>query len=434
MVDGRFSQADAKDAVVTMERDDLRTDVHRARALMMLSVMIVLAILSQFYRSSSGVIAPEIMHDLSINAEELGLTSSTFFIIFALLQIPIGVFFDRYGVRLVLPAMLLVAVLGSLIFSLAPSLIFLIVGRFLIGFGFAGLMVGSLVVLARWHSPARFTGAMTLLFASANAGSLLATLPLAAANEWIGWRATFFCLGILTALLTLILFLVVRDEPPGDVRPRQGPESLMESMRGLLEVVRLPGFAYVLPLVAVGYSSTITILGLWGGPYLHDIYGLDGVDRGNALSIMAMAMIGGTLAYGPLYQKFGTFRSVVIGGGVATGLIFLVLAPLTGAPLGTSLVLLVLLCFVGAYSLVVMAHGLALVPPALSGRGTTTLNASLMGGAAILQAVTGGIIAHATIWLGAESSGYSALFAFLGLLTLAAVAVYRHAPEAAPRA
>ncbi len=405
---------------------------HRTRARLMLAVMIVLAILSQFFRSSNGVIAPELMHDLNINAEELGITSSTFFIVFALLQIPIGVFFDRYGVRWVLPLMLLVGVAGSWVFALAHSLAFLVLARFLIGFGFAGLMVGSLVVLAHWHSPARFTGAMTLLFAAANAGSLLATLPLAAATEWVGWRLTFFGLGALTAILALLLFIVVRDEPPGEVRQRQRPESLYESVRGLVEVVRLPGLARILPLVSIAYASTITILGLWGGPYLHDVYGLDGVARGNALSVMAMAMIAGTLAYGPFYQRLGTFRGVVIGGGVTTGLLFLLMAPLAEAPLATSLALLVALSFVGAYSLVVMAHGLALVPPSLAGRGTTTLNASLMGGAAVLQGVTGGIIGSVSAWFGTATSGYSALFVFLGVLTLVAVAIYRRAPEVAP--
>jgi predicted MFS family arabinose efflux permease len=404
----------------------------RMHAQLMLAVMIVLAILSQFFRSSNGVIAPELMHDLHINAEELGITSSTFFIIFAVLQIPIGVFFDRFGVRRVLPAMLLIAVAGAWVFALAPSLAFLIAARFLIGFGFAGLMVGSLVVLARWHSPARFTGAMTLLFAAANAGSLLATLPLAAATEWVGWRTTFFGLGLLTAALALVFYLVVRDEPPGEVRPRHRPVSLTESMRGLLEVARLPGLATILPLVSIAYASTITVLGLWGGPYLHDIYGLEGVARGNALSIMAMAMIAGTLAYGPLYQRLGTFRGVVLGGGAVTAGLFFVMAPLVEAPLATSLAVLIALCFVGAYSLVVMAHGLALVPPSLAGRGTTTLNASLMGGAAVLQGVTGGIIGTVSAWFGTASSGYSALFLFLGVLTLLAVVIYRRAPEVAP--
>jgi len=72
---------------------------------LMLAVMIALAIMSQFYRSSNGVIAPELMADLGIDSRDIGWSSGAFLVIFALLQIPIGVFFDRYGVRRVLSSM-----------------------------------------------------------------------------------------------------------------------------------------------------------------------------------------------------------------------------------------------------------------------------------------------------------------------------------------
>lgn len=79
---------------------------------LMLAVMIALAIMSQFFRSSNGVIAPELMSDLRIDAGDIGWSSGSFFVIFALLQIPIGVLFDRYGVRLVVSTMLVFAVIA----------------------------------------------------------------------------------------------------------------------------------------------------------------------------------------------------------------------------------------------------------------------------------------------------------------------------------
>src|SRR3546814_2535856 len=68
--------------------------------------------------------------------------------------------FDRYGPRRVVSGMLVFAVFGSALFGLAHSLGLLVVGRFLIGLGFAGGMVGSLVVLSRWLDPGGFTRAM----------------------------------------------------------------------------------------------------------------------------------------------------------------------------------------------------------------------------------------------------------------------------------
>ena len=76
----------------------------------MLVTMILLAVLSQFLRSSTGVIAPDIMTDLDLAAQDMGYLSSAFFIIFALLQIPVGVLLDRYCVRRVLATMMIVTV------------------------------------------------------------------------------------------------------------------------------------------------------------------------------------------------------------------------------------------------------------------------------------------------------------------------------------
>ncbi len=394
----------------------------------MLAVMIALAIMSQFFRSSNGVIAPELMVDLSIDAGDIGWSSGSFFVIFALLQIPIGVLFDRYGVRRVVSSMLVFAVVGSLIFAVASSIGPLIAGRFLIGLGFAGGMTGSLVVLSRWNEPSKFTRAMTLLFAMANVGSLLATLPLAAANEWVGWRTSFVVLGILTGVIGAIFALIVRDYPEGATRPAQ-PQTLGIALAGMKEVFKTPGLLLVMPMIGIGYSSIVTIVGLWGGPYLHDVYGLDGVARGNLLSVMAVAMVLGTLAYGPIQQRAGSFRPVVVLGGGLSAVLMVILAAVSTGPIWITVGLLIAICFVGAYSVVLMAHGVALVPPALAGRGTTTLNFVLMGGTALLQIGSGEVIRLVQAWAGGTAPGYAAFFLLLGALTLAAAAIYHRAPE-----
>lgn len=399
------------------------------RPTMMLATMIALAVLSQFFRSSNGVIAPEMMAELHIDAQAIGFSSGAFFVIFALLQVPIGVLFDRYGPRQVVSSMLGFAVIGSILFSTAHALPLLVAGRFLIGLGFAGGMVGSLVVLSRWHSPTDFTRAMTLLFASANVGSLLATSPLAAATEWIGWRSTFVVLAVLTALVAFAFFAIVRNEPEGNADRDGRPETLAASIRGVVEVFRVPGLFGVLPLIALGYASVITIIGLWGAPYLHEVYGIDGLERGNVLSILAIAFVIGTLAYGPIQRRAGEFRRVVIVGSVGTGVLLLVLASVVDTALAVTVPLLVAICLIGAYSVVMMGHGVALIPSRLAGRGTTTLNAVLMGGAAILQVTSGVIVETAHDWIGTPTAGYAAFFAVLGGLTLVATAIYLRTPE-----
>ena len=55
--------------------------------------------LSQFLRTSNGVIAPELMADLAISPERLGVANGAFFIALAIMQVPVGMLIDRLGPR-----------------------------------------------------------------------------------------------------------------------------------------------------------------------------------------------------------------------------------------------------------------------------------------------------------------------------------------------
>jgi predicted MFS family arabinose efflux permease len=398
------------------------------RVPLLLGTMISLAVLSQFFRSSSGIIAPALMAELHLSADAVGELSGAFFLVFALLQIPVGVLIDRFGARLTVATIMVSTVAGSILFATAQSLGMLILARVLIGVGCSGLMVGSLVVLSRWLTPSGFAGAMAMLFASSNAGNLAATLPLAAAATAWGWRPTFIGLAAIAAILGALFYIVVRDAPPEHQYHRRRPDSVLSVVKGLRDVFRIRDLRFVLPLIAVGYATSITILGLWGAPYLHDVYGLDAVASGNVLSTVAISMILGTLIFGRMSRWFPSRRAITTWGAIATGLVLLALGMAPGGPLWQTAILLCLFGVVGAYSLIVMTHGLALIPDRLVGRGTTTLNAALMGGAAIVQSATGLLV---EAFPGAEhpSAPYGALFLFLGGLTLTALLIYRNARD-----
>jgi MFS family permease len=409
------------------------------RSLSMLAVMLPLVVLSQFFRSSIGVIGPNLMIDLRLTPEDLGLLSGSFFFVFAALQVPIGILIDRFGGRRVLPSMMVLAVLGSFLFAMGRDIYWAMAGRALIGIGCAGLMIGSLTILRRWFSPVQFATAMSVLFGCANAGGLIATLPLAAATNAWGWRATFLGLAFLSFALSVAFFLVVRDAPSSHEKGRgrskgHGTESLAEVAAGVRDIVVNRDLLFLMPLIAVGYASSIAILGLWGGPYLYDVYGLDEVERGNLLSVMAVMMIVGTFAYGPLDRRYNTRRGIVTAGALATlvPLTLLCLFPETSPMIAA--MLLAMFGFLSSYSLVVMAHGLALVPDRLAGRGAAVLNTALMGGAGLMQSLTGLLME----WTqhGARSDlmrSYSVLFAALALVIAGALLIYRWAVDVRPR-
>ena len=55
--------------------------------------------LSYLYRTVNAVISVDITRDLSLNAADLGLLTSAYYISFAAFQLPLGLLLDRYGPR-----------------------------------------------------------------------------------------------------------------------------------------------------------------------------------------------------------------------------------------------------------------------------------------------------------------------------------------------
>ena len=405
----------------------------RAAAIRVVAALCAAYTVSQFYRGSTAVIAPELMRDLGLSAEALGVLTGGFFLAFGATQIPLGVLLDRFGPRRTIAGMLVFAVAGSLIFAAAPTPTVLTLGRALIGVGCAAVFMGSVVVCARWFPPDRFATAAAVVLAVGGAGNLMAATPLAYVSEQIGWRGTFVAMAGITAALALLVFAVVRDAPPGHPYHARRRESLGATMRGLREVFANRRLPFIVAMSFVAYASMATVLALWAGPYLNDVHGLDGVARGNVLLLTACAMITGTLCYGPLDRLLDTRKGIVCGGALATISVPAALAAVPAPPLWLVVALLALLGLVGTYSVMVMAHGRACFPERLVGRAVTVVNFANFTGVAVMQMVAGLIVGAFPAEDGvAPEAAYRSAFAFLAATLAFALTFYLRVADAKP--
>jgi MFS family permease len=399
----------------------LRAAASRA-AVPLVATLISIYIVSQFLRNSIGVIAPNLAAELALSPAEIGLLSSTFFFVFAAVQIPVGVALDRFGPRLCLLAGAAITVAGTVVFAAAASPGALIVGRALLGLGTAGSLVASLAVYAQRFPPERFATLTGLQVGIGTVGTLLATAPLALSTATIGWRASFLGVGAFTLLAGLLVALVVR----GDARPHGGHETLRESLAGILAVMRTPSVGRLFAMNLVAYSTFGLVVGLWGAPYLTHIYGYSLEERGSFLLIPVLTQIAGSMLWGPMDRVVGSHKlPVLIGAGTtAAALGYLALAGALGP------VMLVLwfaaFGFLSAFGPLLIAHGKALFPIHLIGRGLTVLNMGSMGGVFLSQAVSGFVIElFPTASDGSyELAAYRVVFALQAVFILLACLVY----------
>jgi MFS family permease len=362
-----------------------------AAAIVLFGTLSTLYMVSQFLRTSVGVIAPDLAAELHLSAAQIGLLSSAFFFVFALAQLPLGVAFDRFGPKRCLLVCAVIVVLGIVVFAGARSATGLTLGRALLGLGAASFLMAPLAIYARWFARERFSTLAGLQIGVGTIGTLLSTAPLAFLVALVGWRASFLMVGAFTVAIALLVLIVVRNDPPG-VRSAPRRESLRESLAGLIEAICMPSMVRLFVMQLAIYSSFVLVVGLWGGPYLTHIYGYDLKGRGELLLIAAMAHVVGAIVWGPTDRLFNRYKPVALFAATLCAVTLLVPA-VVGTLTPTALVVwLLVLGFSSAVIPVVLAHGRALLPTHLIGRGITFLNTGTIGGVFISQLVSGAVI------------------------------------------
>ncbi|MFK7903352.1 MAG: MFS transporter, partial [Nitratireductor sp.] len=106
-------------------------------------------VMSQFYRSFLAVMSPILSADLQMDASELSYASGVWFLAFALMQFPIGVWLDEYGPRRTSTYLLAIGGAGgSILFATATSGLQIIFAMGLIGVGCAPVLMASFYLFA----------------------------------------------------------------------------------------------------------------------------------------------------------------------------------------------------------------------------------------------------------------------------------------------
>ena len=404
-------------------------------AVILISMLSATTILSQFFRSSTTVIAPELIRDLALTPEALGLANSAFFFALLAIQVPVGILFDRIGVRLTVAGLAILAVAGALMHAIVTTGNGLTVARFLLGLGHGGSFMSTVVLCSHWYPRERWSTVMSWVFALSMLGVILAGTPLALASEYIGWRAAFTVMAGVSALVGALFLLLVRNDPPGHAKVVQKAENAREAVGGFLEILRFPGLLRVLGLQTVAYAVMASIMGLWAGPYLHDVHGLDVVARGNVLIAMAIGQTLGVLAFGPLDRRFDTRKWIAVAGAGATIAILVGLAAHPRPPTWLAIGLLIAVCVASSYGVVVVTHARAFYPPHLAGRGATTANMAQLIGCAMIPLGTGLIPSLFPI----SASGYAPvayqwIFATIAASLVLGLAIYLTSRDVKPSA
>ena len=269
---------------------------HRRWVIFLLSCL--LFTFSQFYRSSIAVISPNLVADLNLDTKDLGIISAAFFYAFAVMQIPVGLYLDSVGPRILMTALSLTAAAGAAIFAFGESSTVLMIGRICLGLGMACNLMGPLKLMTSWFSPRRFATLSTIFLSVGTAGNIAAATPLAWLTLPLGWRTTFYLFALCNLVIVILFYMIARDNPsntPPEGRVSESPIESSTALSGLWRLMSLRDYWIISLGTFFRYGVFASIQALWAGPFLMITMGYSQIMAGNLLLVISIGLIGGSL-------------------------------------------------------------------------------------------------------------------------------------------
>lgn len=378
---------------------------------------------SQFFRAFLPVLTPELSEQLGISQSNLATAASAWFIVFGLMQFPVGVMLDKLGPRRTVAYLFGIAgTAGVLLFALAVKPWMIIVAMALIGIGCAPVLMGTLYICARTFAPKQLAIIASWVVAFGNLGNLASAAPLAQASAAFGWRSVMFTVALSTALIALVMLVTVNDP--------EKQETDDSGLAGFLTLLKIKALWPILILGFILYAPVANLRGLWAGPYLANVFSADSSTIGQVTFAMGISMIVGSLAYGPLDKLFNTRKWIIVAGNIVVLSALVLLASYPAPSIMSVTILLVVVGLFGTGYGVILAHGRSFVPSHLTGRGVTLINFTTIFGAGAMQYVTGAIASSKTNPTSTEA--YQSVFWTYAIILGIALSIYLLSKDSKP--
>jgi MFS family permease len=238
--------------------------------------------LSYLFRGINALFVETLANELELSPADLGLLTSVYFLVMAIVQLPMGALLDRYGPRYIQSLLLLATAMGAGVFASAQSLAGLMLGRALIGLGVATALMAGLKAVVLWIPLPRIAVANGCLVTLGALGAVTATIPADHLIGAFGWRGVFVLLGFLTLLCAALIYFVVPEPSAGN------PARSLDNRANLSTIYSDPRFWRLAPLSASCIGTSWALQGLWAAPWLTDVEGYDRDAVVRYLFIMAL--------------------------------------------------------------------------------------------------------------------------------------------------
>ncbi|SDU85036.1 Sugar phosphate permease [Microlunatus sagamiharensis] len=303
-------------------------------------------------RSSLGVAATYATERFGIGASAFSTFVVLQLVMYAAMQVPVGVLVDRYGPRVLVTIGALVMAGGQVLMATSTETSGAVVARMLVGTGDAMTFVSVLRLVPSWF-PARRVPVLTQVTGLlGQLGQVASTIPLVLVLGAYGWTPAYLGAAGVGVVVAVAVVLTVRDSPLG--RSAVPPVSFREAATQLRLSFAEPGTRLGLWSHFTSQFSQMVFVLLWGFPFLTVGLGYSPALAGTLLTMMVLSGLVVAPVLGQLTAAYPFRRSnLVLTVSIATVVAWTVVLLWPGAaPLPVVVLLLLVLSANGPASAV----------------------------------------------------------------------------------
>ncbi len=349
-----------------------------------------------FQRVAPAVMVDELMADFQIGAAVLGNLSAAYFYAYAAMQIPSGILADAIGPRRLSAYAALIASLGIFAFALSPYLWLAYLGRFMIGASVAVAFVACMKLAGHWFPTNRFATITGVALLLGNLGGILAGIPLSEAIELFGWRSSMVVSGVITLAGAVLIWVVVRDDPSergytSFAYAAQVDEKRISARESLKRVVKKRDTWLLFFAGGLSAAPLLVFAGLWGVPYLTQIYGMERSQAAGLTSTMLLAWAIGGPSLGAISDRIRRRKLPYLMANIGATLLWGIFL-FADIPEPLLYPLFAAMGFASGGLIVGFAFAREANHPAVAGTVGGVVNMSILGFAALLQPLLGFIL------------------------------------------
>ena len=245
--------------------------------------------MSALIRAITATISPVLTVELSLQARDLGLLSGGYFLGFAIMQLPLGKWLDKFGPKKVIICFLSVAVLSCLAFAKATSFSGLLLARVFCGAGVSACLMAPLTGYRRWLAPSSQIRANSWMLMSGSLGMVASTLPV----QWMmpiwGWRGIFVALSAMTFIAILAIMVIVPAWKHEAVGADVDKNKIVDN--SYTQVWSNRYIRSLIPLAFFLYGGLVAVQTLWVSPWMIKVAGYSALEAAQGLFYINVAML-----------------------------------------------------------------------------------------------------------------------------------------------